>query len=53
MSANTEFKLNETEEKIIKTIRELKYGAVEVIVHDSKIVQVEKNEKIRFDKKGE
>lgn len=43
--------LNETEEQIIRSVRDLKYGTVEIVIHDSKIVQVEKSEKIRFDKK--
>ena len=36
------------EEHIIEAIRGIKYGAVEVVIHDSKIVQVEKTEKTRF-----
>jgi hypothetical protein len=36
------------EEHIIKAIREIKYGAVEILIHDSRIVQVEKTEKTRF-----
>ncbi len=43
--------LNEAEREVIAAVRELKFGSVEVTVHDSKIVQVAKSEKIRFDKK--
>jgi len=28
-------------------IKELKYGSVTIIVQDSKVIQIEKNEKIR------
>ena len=37
------------EEYILEAIRSLKYGAVEVMVHDSRIVQVEKTDKVRFE----
>ncbi|NBO18666.1 MAG: DUF2292 domain-containing protein [Proteobacteria bacterium] len=43
---------NDTIEKhILDAIRGVKYGAVEVLIHDSRIVQVEKTEKIRFEGK--
>jgi len=37
------------EQHILEAIRSLKYGAVEIMVHDSRIVQVEKTEKVRFE----
>ena len=41
---------NQTIEKhILEEIRGIKYGAVEVLIHDSRIVQVEKTEKLRFE----
>jgi hypothetical protein len=36
------------DQEILKAIRNTKFGSVEVIIHDSKIVQVERKEKIRF-----
>lgn len=39
------------ERHILEAIRGLKYGAVEVLIHDSRIVQVEKTEKMRFESK--
>ena len=38
------------EQEILKSVRELKYGTVEVTVHDQFIVEVSKREKIRFQK---
>ena len=35
-------------EVIFKSIREVKFGSVEIVIHESKVVQVEKKEKIRF-----
>ncbi|MBI1976574.1 MAG: YezD family protein, partial [Candidatus Omnitrophica bacterium] len=33
-------------------IRSIHYGSVEIIIHDSKVVQVERTEKIRFEKEN-
>jgi len=41
--------LNDVERYIISAIKDLQYGSVEVLIHDSKIVQVERSEKRRFD----
>ncbi len=30
------------------TIKEIKYGKIELTIHDSKVVQVDKTEKFRF-----
>ena len=39
----------EIENHILSAIRGIRYGAVEVLIHDSKVVQVEKTEKVRFE----
>ena len=36
--------------QILKAVRSIRYGTVQIIVQDSKIVQIDKTEKIRFDK---
>lgn len=40
--------LSETEIRILTAVRALKYGSVEVTVHDAHVVQVERREKIRL-----
>ena len=35
---------------ILRAIREIRYGSVEIIIHDSRIVQIERIEKIRMDR---
>lgn len=35
-------------DEIIKSIQQINYGEVVVIIHDSKVVQIEKKEKKRF-----
>ncbi len=39
---------SDAEEKILSALKEIKYGAVEVHIHDSKIVQIEVSNKFRF-----
>ena len=38
-----------TEVEVLRAIRGTAYGAVEVVVHQSRIVQITRSEKIRFD----
>lgn len=33
-------------------VESLRFGTVQITVHDSRVVQIEKTEKIRFDKAG-
>lgn len=39
---------NHVQEEIFKAIRGLRYGSVEIIVHNSQVVQIERKEKVRF-----
>lgn len=36
-------------ERILSSVRGLEYGNVQIIVHDGKIVQIERTERKRFD----
>ena len=36
--------------QILRALRSIRYGYVQIIVQDSKVVQIDKTEKIRFDK---
>ena len=38
------------QEEILRAVREVKFGSVEIVIHDAKVVQVERREKIRFQK---
>jgi hypothetical protein len=38
----------DAEKQLLDAIRNIKYGAVEVHIHDSKIVQIEERKKFRF-----
>ena len=39
------------EREILEAVRAIRYGSVEVVIHDSKVVQVIRTEKVRFDNK--
>lgn len=38
------------EQQILSAIKQVRFGSVEIMIHDAKIVQIERKEKIRFDK---
>jgi len=35
--------------EILKDLKKIKYGSVEIIVHNGEIIQIEKKEKIRIE----
>jgi hypothetical protein len=35
---------------VIQQVGSLRYGVVEIIVHDSRVIQIEKTERVRLDK---
>jgi hypothetical protein len=39
----------EVEDAILRSLQGIRYGSVEIIVHESRIVQIERKEKLRFD----
>lgn len=41
-----------TIEKITEAVKGIKFGYVQIIVQDSRVVQIDKTEKLRLDKKG-
>lgn len=48
----TEKNTQSTDEKILDAIKSIRYGSVEIVVHDSHVVQIEKKEKVRLEKNG-
>jgi len=36
------------EQQILQAIKHVRYGSVEITIHDAKVVQIERKEKIRF-----
>ena len=35
-------------QQILQALQEIRYGSVEIIIHDSQVVQIERKEKIRI-----
>ena len=35
---------------VVSALEGLRYGSIEIIIHDSRIVQIERREKFRFDR---
>jgi hypothetical protein len=36
--------------RILELVRGLRFGSIEIVVHDGKVVQIERREKLRFDR---
>ena len=37
-------------ELVFQNVKSLRYGVVEIVVHDSRVIQIEKTERVRLDK---
>jgi len=35
---------------VVQRVKSLRYGVVEIVVHDSRVIQIEKTERVRLDK---
>ncbi len=44
--------LTEVERHILQNLQQIRFGTLEIVIHDSRVVQIEKSEKVRFDIKG-
>lgn len=38
--------------EILRAITDVRFGSVEVVIHDSRVVQIERKEKVRFEKEN-
>jgi hypothetical protein len=37
-------------ELVVQNVKSLRYGVVEIVVHDSRVIQIEKTERVRLDR---
>ena len=44
--------LTEIERQILNSLQQIRFGSLEIVIHDSRVVQIERSEKLRFDAKG-
>jgi hypothetical protein len=42
--------LSEVDAEILRAIRNIRFGSVEITIHDSRVVQIERKEKRRFER---
>jgi len=40
-------------ELVIQHVGSLRYGVVEIVVHDSRVIQIEKTERVRLEKEND
>ena len=49
-SHSKEQQLTEISNQIANILQEIKFGSIEIIIHENKVVQIERKEKLRFDR---
>ena len=40
------------EHELRLALSEIRYGSIEIVIQDSRVVQIERREKVRFDREG-
>lgn len=49
-AASTQVDIPEADAEVLRAIRETCFGTVEIVVHQSRIVQITRSEKVRFER---
>jgi hypothetical protein len=49
-SPSREEELGRIESELRRALHEIRYGSIEIVIHDSRVVQIERREKLRFDR---
>jgi hypothetical protein len=47
-----EEELRRIEHEVLRSLREIRFGSVEIVIHDGRVVQIERREKVRLDRTG-
>ena len=47
--ASAQVAIPEAEAEVLRAIRDTRFGTVEIVVHQSRVVQITRSEKVRFD----
>ncbi len=45
-----EEELRRIEDELVHSLAEIRYGSIEIVIQDSRVVQIERREKVRFDR---
>ena len=51
-AAPEEEELRRVEREILRSLREIRFGSIEIVIHDGRVVQIERREKLRLDRTG-
>ncbi len=46
-----EQQITEISHQIASILQDIKFGSIEIIIHENRVVQIERKEKLRFDSK--
>ena len=52
MTNTAESVATDWERAVVEAIRALRFGSIEIVVHEGRVVQIETREKVRFDEAG-
>ena len=47
-----EEQLRRIEEELTNALAEIRFGSIEIIIQDSRVIQIERREKVRFDRQA-
>jgi len=47
-----EEELRRIEAELRHALSEIRYGSIEIVIQDARVVQIERREKVRFDRQG-
>ena len=50
--SSEEEELRRVEREILRSLREIRFGSIEIVIHDGRVVQIERREKVRLDRTG-
>ncbi|HSD16434.1 MAG TPA: YezD family protein [Thermomonas sp.] len=50
LGASRQAAIADVEAELLRAVRETHFGTVEVVIHQSRIVQITRSEKVRFDR---
>ncbi len=50
-SSQSEPRLSEVATQIADILQDIRFGSIEITIHEGKVVQIERKEKLRFDNK--
>ena len=50
--SSEEEELRRIEREVLRGLREIRFGSVEIVIHEGRVVQIERREKVRLDRTG-